>query len=89
MNVSNHPTQQDFQSTKTALLMVGVIFLCYMPGVIVAFGLYANKDLAFLEAVKPFLATVVFLNPSINPLVYYARSRKIRRYVWKVVKCMN
>ena len=85
--MKQHPTQQDFQSTKTALLMVGVIFLCYMPAVIVVLGLYASKDFAFLEAVKPFLATLAFLNPSINPLVYYARSRKIRRYVWKVVKC--
>ena len=89
LNVSNHPTQQDFQSTKTALLMVGVIFLCFVPAVIVVLGLYASKDAAFLEAVKPFLATLAFLNPSINPLVYYARSRKIRRYVWKVIKCMN
>ena len=90
MNVSNdHPTQQDFQSTKTALLMVGVIFLSYVPAVIVVLCLYASKDLAFLEAVKPFLATLAFLNSSINPLVYYARSRKIRRCVWKVVKCIN
>ena len=89
MNVGSHPTQQDFQSTKTALLMVGVIFLCYVPAVIVVLVLYASKDVAFLEAVKPFLATLAFLNPSINPLVYYARSRKIRHYVWKIVKCMN
>lgn len=89
MNVGSHLTQQDFQSTKTALLMVGAIFLCYVPAVIVVLVLYASKDAAFLEAVKPFLATLAFLNPSINPLVYYARSRKIRRYVWKVLKCMN
>ena len=81
MNVSNGPTHQDFQSTKTALLMVGVIFLCHAPAVIAVLSLYASKDVAFLEAVKPFLATLAFLNPSINPLVYYARSRKIRRYV--------
>ena len=89
MNVGSYPTQQDFQSTKTALLMVGVIFLCYVPAVIVVLILYASKDVAFLEAVKPFLATLAFLNPSINPLVYYARSRKIRHYVWKIIKCMG
>ena len=89
MNLGSHPTQQDFQSTKTALLMVGVIFLCYVPPVIIVLVLYASKDAAFLEAVKPFLATLAFLNPNINPVVYYARSRKIRRYVWKVLKCMN
>ena len=87
MNVSNYTTQQDFQSTKTALLTVGVIFLCYAPAVIVVFGLYVSEDLASLEAVKPFLATLACLNSSVNPLVYYLRSRKIRRYAWKVVKC--
>ena len=89
MNVSQGPTEQDMRSTKTALLMVGVIFLCYVPGVCVRLilGLHGSKNLALLEAVRPFLATLAFLNPSINPLVYYARSRKIRRYVWKVLKC--
>ena len=72
MNVSNRPTHQDFQSTKTALLMVGVIFLCYVPAVSVVLVLYASKSLAFLEAVKPFIETLASLNPSINPLVYYA-----------------
>ena len=63
--------------------MVGIIFLCYVPAVIVVLGLYENNNLALLEAIKPFLATLTFLNSSINPLVYYVRSRKIRRYVWK------
>ncbi|KAJ7374588.1 hypothetical protein OS493_004926 [Desmophyllum pertusum] len=87
MNVIQGPTEQDFQSTKTTLLMVGVIFLCYVPAVIVVLGLYANNNLALLEAIKPFVATLAILNSSINPLVYYVRSRKIRRYVWKVLKC--
>ncbi|KAJ7374587.1 hypothetical protein OS493_004925 [Desmophyllum pertusum] len=87
MNVIQGPTEQDFQSTKTTLLMVGVIFLCYVPAVIVVLGVYANNNLALLEAIKPFVITLAFLTSSINPLVYYVRSRKIRRYVWKVLKC--
>ena len=89
MNVSQGPTEQDMRSTKTALLMVGVIFLCYVPAVCVRviLGLFASKNLALLEATRPFLATLAFLNPSLNPLVYYARSGKIRRYIWKVLKC--
>ena len=87
ININQGPTEQDFQSTKTTLLMVGVIFLCYLPAVIIALVFYASKNFEFLEATIPFIATLAFLNPSINPLVYYVRSKKIRRYVWKVVKC--
>ena len=89
MNAIQAPTEQDIRSTKTALLMVGVIFLCYMPGVCLsmAFRFHGSKNPAMLEAIRMFIITLAFLNPSINPLVYYARSRKIRRYVWKVLKC--
>ena len=89
MNVSQGPTEQEMRSTKTALLMVGVIFLCYVPGVCVhiALGLHGSKNRALLEAVMQFVITLAFLNPSINPLVYYVRSGKIRRYVRKVLKC--
>ncbi|XP_078363877.1 trace amine-associated receptor 5-like [Oculina patagonica] len=81
------PTEQDFQSTKTTLLMVGVTLLFCLPMVCVVIVLYASNNFELLEAVIPFVATFACLNPSINPLVYYARSRKIRRYVWKVLKC--
>lgn len=77
----------NFQSSKTAVMMVGVVILCYVPGMSVVVGLYANKNIVILEAVKPFVTTLVVLNSSINPLVYYMRSRKIRRCVWKVIKC--
>ena len=86
MNDISNLTKQDFKSTRTTVIMVGVIFLCYVPPASVILGLYASKNLVFLEAILPFLNTLAFLNSSINPLVYYARSRKIRRYVWKVFK---
>ena len=87
MNSFQIPCEQDFQSTNTSLLMVGVIFLCYVPAIIMALSLYASKDVAYFEALIPFVSTLAFLNSSINPLVYYARSRKIRRYVCKVLNC--
>lgn len=52
------PFEQDFQSTKTSLLMVGVIFLCYVPAIIMALSLYASKDVAFFEAMIPFVSTL-------------------------------
>ena len=87
MNAEQGPCERDFHSTKTTFLMVGTLYLCYMPAVCLKVGLSANKKQAMLEAVKPFIVTLAFLNPSLNPLVYYMRSRTIRRYVWKVLKC--
>ena len=87
MNVYQGPTEQDFQSTKTTFLTVSLTLLLCLPTVVVVLGLYASKNFELLEAVMPFVASLACLNPSINPLVYYARSRKIRRYVWKVLKC--
>lgn len=83
---TNNPTKQDVKSTRTTLIMVGVVFLCYVPTTSAVLGLYITNNLALLEVVLPFLSTLTFLNSSINPLVYYVRCRRIRRYVWKVIK---
>lgn len=87
---------QETKLSKTVGLVTGLFFLSYLPTLWIM-GYYSIKGYSSL--VKTFYSwtdTLVFLNSSLNPLVYYLRNRSIRQAVLKlllplktILPCLN
>ncbi|XP_078352675.1 cannabinoid receptor 2-like [Oculina patagonica] len=84
--VTQGPIEQEFQSAKTVLLVAGAVFLSYAPLIAVQLSLNANLIKDHVKIVHPFAVTLFLLNSSVNPLIIFFRSRKLRRFLKKLFK---
>ena len=78
------PSQQEFNSALTTFLMLGVVFVCFVPVTVIRV-LGDRVDQETLRAIQPFTRALLCAQFSINPLIFFCRSRKIRKYLWKVI----
>ena len=84
--VTKGPVNQDFKSVKTVFLVVGAVILSYVPLLAVQVCLAFNVLKDQVEIIHPFAVTFCLLNSSVNPLIIFLRSRKIRRFLNRLVK---
>lgn len=84
--VTKGPENQDFKSVKTVFLVVGAVILSYVPLLAVQVCLAFNVLKDQVEIIHPFAVTFCLLNSSVNPLIIFFRSRKIRRFLNRLVK---
>lgn len=84
-NVFPHhaPNQHDFHGTNTTLIVIGSLFLAYVPLLLLRF-LHQIPNQALqnvIDVLQPIAATIYLMNSSLNPYVYLYRSKIIRWYV--------
>ncbi len=84
--VTQGPIEQEFQSAKTVFLVVGAVLLSYAPSIAIQFLLNVNLIKDHVEILHPFAVTFFLLNSSLNPLIIFIRSRKLRRFLKKLFK---
>lgn len=84
--VTKGPVNQDFKSVKTVFLVVGAVILSYVPLLAVQVCLAFNVLKDQVGIIHPFAVTFCLLNSSVNPLIIFFRSRKIRRFLNRLVK---
>ena len=73
------------KSLKTAIYVNGAYFLCYMPlavGLVVK--IFSDLKEGEMFTMNSWMGTMVFLNASLNPVIYCWRSKKIRRAILKL-----
>ena len=80
-------TQEIFRSANTVFLVVGAVFISYTPLLIAQFLLNFNHLKHHVRILHPFAVTFFLLNSSVNPLIIFFRSRKLRRFLRKLFKC--
>ena len=84
--VAQGPKRQEFQSAKTVFLVVGAVILSYAPVIAIQLLLSFNLVNDQVKILHPFAVTLFFANYSVNPLIIFFRSRKLRRFLKKVLK---
>ena len=84
--VSQGPREQEFQSAKTVFIVVGVVISCYLPLLVVQFLLIVNSSSDRVKVVHTFALTMFLLNSSINPVIIFYRSRKLRSFLKRLFK---
>ena len=84
--VTQGPIEQEFQSAKTVFLVVGAVILSYAPSLAVQLLLNFNLVEDHIKFFRPFAITLYLLNSSVNPLIIFHRSRKLRRFLKKLFK---
>ena len=84
--VTQGPIGQEFQSAKTVFLVVGAALLSYAPLLTIQllFNFHLVEDQ--VKIYHPFAVTLLLLNSSVNPLIIFYRSRKLRRFLKKLFK---
>lgn len=76
---------QETKLSKTVGLITGLFFLSYLPTLFIM-GYYSiNGYSTLVKTLYSWTDTIVFLNSSLNPVVYYLRNRSIRRAVLKLL----
>ena len=80
------PIEQDFKSAKTVFIVVGAVFLSYTPLIMIQFLLHFDPLQDEVKIIHPFSVTIFLLNSSLNPLIIFCRSRKLRRFLIKLFK---
>ena len=87
--VSGHNLSVLFKREKKAafdmLIVIAVLMLCLAPAVLVNMfrPLLADK----YEVLYAWSATGIFVNSSINPVIYLSRNREIRSAVRSIMRC--
>ena len=84
--VTQGPIEQEFQSAKTVFLVVGAVLLSYTPLLVIQLLLNLNLIKDEVKIVHPFAVSLFLLNSSVNPLIIFFRSRKLRRFLKKLFK---
>ena len=84
--VMQGPIEQDFKSAKTVFIVVGAVFLSYTPLIMIQFLLHFDPLQDEVKIIHPFSVTIFLLNSSLNPLIIFCRSRKLRRFLIKLFK---
>lgn len=84
--VAQEPRKQDFRSLNTVFLVVAAVFISYTPLLIVQFLLNFSRLIYQVKIFHPFAVTVFLISSSVNPLILFFRSRKLRRYLKRLLK---
>lgn len=84
--VTKGPVNQDFKTVKTVFLVVGAVILSYVPLLAVQVCLAFNVLKDEVEIIHPFAVTFCLLNSSVNPLIIFFRSGKIRSFLSRFLK---
>lgn len=84
--VTRGPVRQDFKSVNTVFLVVGAVILSYVPLLAVQVCLTFNVMKYQAKILHPFAVTFYLLNSSLNPLIIFFRSRKIHRFLSRLLK---
>ena len=70
---------------KTTLIIVSVYFLCYVPKLVHKIVAYLGADGSdYLYAAK-LTETVLYMNSSLNPCIYFYRTRRIKEAIFEVL----
>ena len=80
------PIKQDFKSVNTVFLVVGAVIFSYVPLLAVQVCLTFNVMKYQVKILQPFAVTFCLLNSSLNPLIIFFRSRKIHRFLSRLLK---
>ena len=78
---------QHLKKANTLFLVVGAVFINYSPLLIIQVLLNANIAKDQVKIIHPFAVTFFLFNSSVNPLIVFLRSRKLRTFLKKLVKC--
>lgn len=70
----------------TAILILVTLVICYLPHIIVTAIFTINGPFPLLPAIWGFTGTLVFLNSSLNPLLYCWRIREVRQAVKMTIR---
>ena len=71
---------------KTMAYIFGALLICYTPGMIILLIRTMKGDTAeLLYSFYPWAENLIFLNSSLNPMIYCWRNREIRRAVFRVI----
>ena len=79
------------KASRTTMCISALNFICYAPYLGVSFVLAVRGETNLPVGARiawNMAATIVFLNSSLNPILYCYRMREIRRAVRKVLKSM-
>ena len=71
---------------KTMAYIFGALLICYTPGMIILLIRTVKGDSPqLLYNFYPWAENLIFLNSSLNPMIYCWRNREIRRAVFRVI----
>lgn len=76
------------KALKTAVFIIGALMVCYLPIVVVVLVdlVVGNKiDAVTRYMMVSYPETLVFINSTLNPIIYCLRSREIRNAVFKIL----
>ena len=85
LNAQTMDLVREKRSAFNALIIYVVFFACYLPNIFCIILSTRSSETSFLLAIN-FSSSLVFLNSSLNPLVYCWRYREIRFLVKSTVK---
>ena len=85
--VTQGPIEQDFKSAKTVFLVVGAVLLSYTPVLVIQILLSFNFMKDLVKILHQFAVTLLLLSSSVNPFIIFFRSRKLRKFLRKLLKC--
>eukprot|EP00794_Sanderia_malayensis_P000247 gene247-864_t len=84
-------TKERYRRTNTIGIILAGLLLCYAP--IFSLSVYVLmqggkicKEFEKIFIIYVWISLLVFANSSINPIVYFLRSRGLRKAAWKVFK---
>ena len=76
--------------TYTSLMILELFALCYFPYLCFEIARLAGGGHDFIDIAEYFiLETIVFLNSSLNPIIYFWRVKDLRRAAWNTLKSLN
>lgn len=76
--------------TYTSLLILELFALCYFPYLCFEIARLARGGHDFIDIVEySILETIVFVNSSLNPIIYFWRVKDLRRTAWNTLKSLN
>ena len=80
--------QQYRKTVFTAMCILLTLIVCYLPYCIVLAIVTTNGSSPFLHAIWAFTTTLVFLNSSLNPILYCWRIKEVRQEVMNMIRHM-
>lgn len=80
--------QQYRKTVSTAMCILLTLVVCYLPYSIVLAIVTKNGSSPFLHAIWAFTTTLVCLNSSLNPILYFWKIKEVRQEVKKTIRQM-
>ena len=73
------------QKNKTTMIIVSVYFLCYVPKIVHKIVAYFGADGTDYLYTAKLAETVLYMNSSLNPCIYFYRTRRIREAIFELL----